>query len=220
MTTRRITVVSAGLRSPSTTRLLADDLAAQVRAALAGPDESVAVTIIEVRDHAHALADALLTGFPTGELARALADVAGADALVVVTPTFSGSYSGLFKSFFDALEPQSLHGMPVLLAATGGSERHSLMIDHALRPLFSYLGAEPVRTGVYAATSDFGGHGAGALATRSARAAAELARALARDGGRRIQDAVALGAVSDASAVGERDVAVVPFAQLLAGVGR
>ena len=124
----------------------------------------------------------LLTGFPTGDLRDALADVTGADALVAVTPTFQRSYSGLFKSFLDLLEAGTLRGVPVLLAATGGTERHSLVIEHALRPLFSYLGALTVPTGVYAATADFGGEGSAPLAARVDRAAAELAALLSKPG--------------------------------------
>lgn len=172
-----LTVVTAGLRTPSSTRLLADRLAQASGDALrrSGPDVDVEVRVVEVRDHAHAVADALLTGFPTGALRSALADVAEADALVVVSPTFQGSYSGLFKSFVDLVEPGVLRGTPVLLAATGGSERHSLVVEHALRPLFAYLGAVGVPTGVYAATADFGGDGSAALDERIARAAGELA---------------------------------------------
>lgn len=169
--TATIAVVSAGVRNPSTTRLLATELGEQVTAALGDAE----VVHVEVREHAHALADAMLTGFATGALREALEAVAGADALIAVTPTFSTSYSGLFKAFFDALEPDALADMPVLLAATGGTERHSLMIEHAMRPLFTYLGAEPVRTGVYAATADFGGEGSAKLAERTKRAANELA---------------------------------------------
>ena len=131
---------------------------------------------IELREHAHAIADALLTGFPIGALRGApRGRRPSADALVVVSPTFSASYSGLFKSFFDLFEAGSLPGMPTLLAATGGTERHSLVLEHALRPLFVYLGASPVRTGVYAATSDFGGEGAARLEERIRRAAREVA---------------------------------------------
>ena len=98
-----------------------------------------------------------------------------ADAVIAVTPVFSASYSGLFKSFFDVLDPQSLVGKPVLMAATGGSARHSLVLDYALRPLFSYLKATMVSTGVFAATADFGSDEAGrSLADRVHRAAAEL----------------------------------------------
>lgn len=175
MTHRVLTVVSGGLRSPSTTRLLADQLGAAAHAAIASIGDDVEVRQVELRDHAHAITDALLTGFPTGRLRTAVKDVTGADALVVVTPVFQGSYGGLFKSFVDLVEAGTIRGVPVLLAATGGTERHSLVIEHALRPLFSYLGALTVPTGVYAATSDFGGEGAPRLAERIDRAAGELA---------------------------------------------
>lgn len=174
MTRRSIIIVSAGLRSPSSTRNLADQLAAAVRRRFEAAGESVDADIVEVREHAHAIADALLVGFPSGDLADAIRRVEAADALVVVTPTFQGSYSGLFKSFADLLDPEAVRGTPVLLAATGGSERHSLVIEHALRPLFAYLGAVTVPTGVYAATSDFGGAGAAALTARIDRAVGEL----------------------------------------------
>jgi FMN reductase len=181
MTDRILTIVSGGLRSPSTTRLLADQIAATANAALVDTGARVEVRHVELREHAHAISDALLTGFPTGALRDALADVTGADALVVVTPTFQGSYSGLFKSFMDLVEAGTLRGVPVVLAATGGTERHSLVIEHALRPMFSYLGALTVPTGVYAATADFGGEGSAALADRIRRAGRELA-SLVRDG--------------------------------------
>jgi FMN reductase len=176
MTTRTITVVSGGLRVPSSTRLLADQLARSAEAAFAEAGDDVELRRVELRDHGHAIVDALLTGFPTGELRREIEAVTTADALIVVTPTFQGSYGGLFKSFFDLVEAGTLRGAPVLLAATGGTERHSLVIEHALRPLFSYLGAVSIPTGVYAATADFGGDGAPALATRIERAGRELAR--------------------------------------------
>jgi FMN reductase len=121
----------------------------------------------------------MLTGFPVGELARVVDDVASADALVVVSPTFSASISGLVKSFFDILEPDTVKGKPVLMAATGGTERHSLMLEFAMRPLLSYLGAVPVRTAVFAATADFGGPGAAGLDRRVKVAAGELAAVLA-----------------------------------------
>jgi FMN reductase len=89
---------------------------------------------------------------------------------------FSASYSGLFKSFFDVLDKDALTGKPVLIAATGGTARHSLVLEHALRPLFAYLRAVVVPTGVYAASEDWGGEG---LAGRIERAAGELAALMA-----------------------------------------
>ena len=148
-----LVVVSAGLSTPSSTRLLADRLTAATAAAL--PD--LEVIHVELRDLAHKLTDQLLTGFPDEELAAAQSAVGAADGLIVVTPVFAASYAGLFKTFFDVLEPGALDGTPVLIAATAGTARHSLVLDHALRPLFAYLHATVVPTGVFAAIDDFAG---------------------------------------------------------------
>lgn len=172
--TRHVAVVSGGLSSPSSTRILADQLASAVEARLFERGEDVRIHVIELREHARALADNLLTGFPSGGLAQAVKTVADADAVVAVTPVFSASYSGLFKTFFDVLEPGALEGKPVLMGATAGTARHSLVLEHALRPLFSYLKATPVPTGVFAASEDFGSNADGRLAGRVDRAAAEL----------------------------------------------
>jgi FMN reductase len=172
---RRIAVVTAGTSTPSSTRLLSDRLAAAVTRALEASGETAEVEVVELRPLAHALADNLLTGFPSGALADAAATVRRADGLVAVTPVFSASYSGLFKTFFDVLEIGALDGTPVLVGATAGTARHSLVIDHALRPLFAYLRAAVVPTGVFAASEDFASTGDGALSRRMDRAAGELA---------------------------------------------
>jgi FMN reductase len=163
-----LVVISAGLSVPSSTKLLADRLTTATAEAL----EDIEVTHVELRDLAHQVTDQLLTGFPGAELAAAQEAVRAADGLIVVTPVFSASYSGLFKSFFDVLETGALDGKPVLVAATAGTARHSLVLEHALRPLFAYLHAVVVPTGVFAATEDFAGTD---LDSRVARAAGELA---------------------------------------------
>ncbi|PZG82173.1 oxidoreductase, partial [Streptomyces sp. NTH33] len=153
----KLVVVSAGLSVPSSTRLLADRLAA----ATAGRVPA-AVRMIELRDLAVGIAHNFASGFPGPDLASALDAVVEADGLIVVTPVFSASYSGLFKSFFDVLgvrDQDALAGKPVLIAATGGTARHSLVLDHALRPLFAHLKAVVVPTGVYAASEDWGAEG-------------------------------------------------------------
>jgi FMN reductase len=175
--TRKIVVVSAGLSDPSSTRLLSDLLA---KAASAAVVELAEVQVVELRPLAHSLTDRLLTGFATGDLGAAQEAVAQADAVIAVSPVFSASYSGLFKTFFDVLEPGALDGTPVLVAATAGTARHSLVLEHALRPLFSHLHAVVVPTGVFAASEDFGGP---ALAHRIDRAAGELAALVAVRGG-------------------------------------
>ncbi|MEV0218552.1 FMN reductase [Streptomyces sp. NPDC050704] len=164
----KLVVVSAGLSVPSSTRLLADRLAK----ATAGRVPAADVQVVELRDLAVDIAHNFTTGFAGPALGAAQDAVVSADGLIVVTPVFSASYSGLFKSFFDVLDKDALAGKPVLVAATGGSARHSLVLDHALRPLFSYLRAVVVPTGVYAASEDWGAEG---LAERIERAAGELA---------------------------------------------
>ena len=177
-----IVVVSAGLSTPSSTRLLGERLADATVEAL----EEAEVRYVELRDLAHDLTDRLLTGFAAPALAEAIEAVREADGLIAVTPVFSASYSGLFKTFFDILEPGLLDGSPVLVAATAGTPRHSLVLEHALRPLFSYLHAVVVPTGVFAATDDFAGTD---LDARVARAAGELAAVAGKvtrgDGARR-----------------------------------
>jgi FMN reductase len=180
MTTRTIAVVTAGLTTPSSTRLLADRLAAAARDQLDERGTAYRLEVFELRDLAHDLTNNLLTGFPSPELSKVLETVVEADGLIAVTPTFSASYNGLFKMFFDVLDDQALAGKPVLIAATGGTERHSLVLDFALRPLFSYLKAIVLPTGVYAASSDWG-TGATKLHTRIERAAAELADAMSNE---------------------------------------
>lgn len=176
MTTKQLAVLSAGLSQPSSTRLLADRLAGATVADLRASGHDVEVTVVEVRDLAQDVTNNLLTGFPSPRLEHAIERVTNADGLIAVTPIFTTSYSGLFKSFIDVLDPQALTGLPVLLGATGGTERHSLAIDYAMRPLFAYLHAVPTTTGVYAASSDWGSDG---LSERIVRAASEFSRLVA-----------------------------------------
>jgi FMN reductase len=178
---RRIAVISSGLSQPSSTRLLAERLAAATTKRLADEGIEAEIEVHELRDLAHDVTNNLITGFAGPTLEKAIESVTSADGLIAVTPIFTTSYSGLFKSFIDVLDPDSLTDMPVLIAATGGSERHSLALDYAIRPLFTYLHAVTVPTAVYAASSDWGGaadEAAGSvtvLSGRIERAAGELA---------------------------------------------
>jgi len=198
MTTRKIAVIAAGLSQPSSTRLLADRLADATTRQLQDLGVDAEVTILELRDTAQDVVNNLMTGFPSPKLEAAIDTVTNADALIAVTPIFTTSYSGLFKSFIDVLDPASLTDMPVLIAATGGSERHSLALDYAMRPLFTYLHAQVVTTSVYAASSDWGSNGdatSGALPDRIERAARELAAlAAVSDRSSRVVDPFALPA--------------------------
>jgi FMN reductase len=197
----KLVVVTAGLTQPSSTRLLADRLTEAV-----AQRAEVEVRVAELRDLAVDIANNFVTGFPNTRLREVIEAVTQADGLVVVTPIFSGSYSGLFKSFFDVIDNTALAGKPVLIAATGGTARHSLALEHALRPLFAYLRAVVVPTAVYAAAEDWGG-GRDAftdgLGERIARAAQELADLLLHRAPRRPEPA---------------EEEVVPFEQQLAAL--
>ena len=170
-----IAVVSAGLSQPSSTRLLADRLAQAVSDRGFSSIGEVDVVHIELRQLAHEITNNLLTGFPDEALRDAIGIVTKADALIAVTPVFSASYSGLFKSFFDVIDRDALTDKPTLIAATGGSARHSLVLEYALRPLMAYLRARTAGTAVFAATHDFGSdEGGSSLNARIDRAAGEL----------------------------------------------
>jgi FMN reductase len=180
METRRITVLSAGLGVPSSSRLLADQLSAAAVRQLEAGGYQVTVDVVELRDLAVDIANNFVTGYAAPALADIIAGVEASDGIIAVTPVFSASYSGLFKSFIDVLDPKSLDGKAVLLGATGGTDRHQMVLDYALRPLFSYLRTRMAATGVFAGPQDWGNtvEGGSSLAERIERAASEFSRLL------------------------------------------
>ena len=192
MSARSLVVVTAGLSVPSSTLLLGERLAAATVGALRERGVETTVEMVEAREHALDLTNNLLMGFPSPRLKAVMDRVVAADGLIAVAPVYNASYSGLFKVFFDVLDLDSLAGVPVLLGATGGTARHSLSLEHALRPLFAYLGASTVPTAVFAAAEDWGASGGdapgGELSARITRAGGELARAMAAREPRRAAD--------------------------------
>lgn len=146
----RIVAVSGGLQRPSRAATLAEHLLG-----LIGEDIHSEQQLIELGELAPQLAGALWRSQCTEAVERQLVAVEQADVLVVATPVYRGSYTGLFKHFFDFIDQDALVDTPILLAATGGSERHALVIDHQLRPLFSFFQARTLPLGVYATDRDF-----------------------------------------------------------------
>ncbi|AKE41483.1 putative oxidoreductase [Corynebacterium kutscheri] len=175
---KRLVVIAVGLSVPSTTLMLAERIAGSVEAQVSKRGEGLETQIINIRDLAMDLAQLMTTGIPSEKLRTIQDAVSAADALVAVTPVFSASFSGLFKMFVDSLGTNALNGMPMIIAATAGTPRHSLVLDHALRPLFTYLRAVIMPSGVFAATEDFGGNNQ--LQDRITRAARELASYIVR----------------------------------------
>lgn len=171
-----LVAVNAGLGDPSSTRLLVDRIVESTRDILDVDSGPVDVCVLDLREIAVAIAQSLVSGFADAQVRAALEKVYAADGLIVATPVFNASYSGLFKSFFDLVEVDRMAGKPVLIAATGGSPRHSMVLDHAIRPLFGYLRTVVVPTGVYAAAEDWAGTSGdtATLSDRVDRAAAEL----------------------------------------------
>lgn len=146
----RIVAVSGGLQRPSKAAALAEHLMDLIA------DEVLCEQrLVELGQLAPQLAGAVWRSQLPETVERELAAVEQADIVVVATPVYRGSYTGLFKHFFDFIDQDALIDKPVLLAATGGSERHALMIDHQLRPLFSFFQARTLPLGVYATDKDF-----------------------------------------------------------------
>src|ERR1700679_2642667 len=167
----RLAVVSAGTSDPSSTRLLADRIAERTVTEAAQRGHEVKVSVIELRELAGDIANAVVSQLITPKLGQAIAALDEADGLVVSTPVYKAGASGLFKSFFDLLDNDLLIGKPVILAATAGTSRHALVADDQLRPLFAYLRALPVPTSLFAAPEDWAD---AALNQRVSRAAREL----------------------------------------------
>ncbi|MGV9827728.1 CE1759 family FMN reductase [Gordonia sp. NPDC003429] len=174
--TTRLVAVNAGLSDPSSTRMLVDRLVEAATGMATSRGDRIDVEVIDLRDLAVDIGRSLAGGFPSGTVADAIRHVERADALIAATPVFNASYAGLFKSFFDLVDVDAMRDKPVLIAATGGSPRHSMVLDHALRPLFAYLRTVVVPTGVYAAAEDWAGGSTDTvpLADRITRAAAQL----------------------------------------------
>ncbi|WP_263914040.1 FMN reductase [Achromobacter sp. 79A6] len=146
----RLVAVSGGLQRPSKSAALAEHLLD-----LIADEFPCEQHLVELGQLAPQLAGAVWRSQLPDTVERELSIVEQADILVVTTPVYRGSYTGLFKHFFDFIDQDALVDTPVLLAATGGSERHALMIDHQLRPLFSFFQARTLPLGVYATDKDF-----------------------------------------------------------------
>lgn len=207
MTTRTLTIVSAGLGQPSSSRLLAGRIAQAATTALEQKRVEVVVEVVELRDQAQDLTNNLLTSYASEALQAVKDLVVASDGLIAVSPVYSASYSGLFKTFFDLLERGALDDLPVALAATGGTPRHSLALEHAMRPLFAHLRAATVPTAVYAASQDWGDHSDDgdaheALQERIVRAGGQLADMVLAREQRTVEDPYAV---------------TVPFEQLRTG---
>jgi len=169
--TRSLVVVSAGTGDPSSTRLLADRTAQRVAALAAEQGEEVDIRVIDLREIATEVTTALVSQHVGSGLRAAIDAIAAADGVIAATPVYAAGPSGLFTSFFQILDTDTLIGTPVVLAATAGTARHALVADDQMRGMFGYLRAMTVPTALFAAPEDWADK---ALAGRIDRAALEL----------------------------------------------
>ncbi|MGJ7581661.1 FMN reductase [Variovorax sp. RHLX14] len=147
----KIVAVSGGLQRPSRTLALVEQLLEGLSDAL--PDAQT--RLVELGGLVPKFGGVLQRNHLPAEVESVLRDIETADLLLVASPIYRGSYTGLFKHLFDFVHHESLIDVPVLLAATGGSDRHALAIDHQLRPLFSFFQAHTLPIGVYATDKEF-----------------------------------------------------------------
>lgn len=171
-----LVVVSAGTSEQSSTSRLVSQILTETKARFEARSVAVSAHLIELRDLAKDIATALATGITSNDLLSALEKIEKADALIVGTPVYKASYSGLFKGFFDVVDEGALIGMPIVLAATAGTPRHALVPDASMRPLFAYFRSLVVPTSVFAATEDWANPKG--LRERAGRAAVELVAAV------------------------------------------
>jgi FMN reductase len=171
----RIVGFSGSARRPSRTRLLIETVAAAI-----GAQRTVEVEIFDLTDAGQGAGVFSRDALPEGA-ASIIAAIESADGLIIGTPVYKGSYTGLFKHLIDFVEPRALAGKPVILTATGGGHRHALVVEHQLRPLFGFFEARTISTAIYAGEEDFrdGAVGAPAVRRRIADAAGEFDQLLA-----------------------------------------
>lgn len=175
--TWKVVAVNGSPQKASRTQVVIDALLAKLE-----PARRLSVQTVALSDLGPALAACARREAVPERVEQHLRAIEQADLLVVGSPVYRASYTGLFKHLFDLVHHEALVGVPVLLAATGGSDRHALMIDHQLRPLFGFFQAQTLPLGVYASEADFNGLHiqSPTLQARIQRAAAVAGQHLAR----------------------------------------
>lgn len=163
----KITALTASLSESSTSHRLAQrildaaaELATETAPETAAADPQATAPLetetINLRGLAHQLVDSMLTGVPSDELDEVYAKLRTSDTVVLAAPVYNAAPIGLLTMFLQLFPEAGLRGIPVLLASTGGTARHSLAMDHHIRPLIAYLKGLALPTTVFAATDDWG----------------------------------------------------------------
>lgn len=181
----RLLVINAGVSDPSSTRMLTDRVAQQVVEQARAAGRSVSLSILDLAPLAADIARAMVAGFANDAIAGVLEKLATADAVIAGTPIYKAGLSGLFKSFIDLLDNDALVARPMILVATAGTARHAMVVDEQMRPLFAFMRALPVPTGLFASPDDWGSPD---FTKRIGRAATELVQFMLAGIGPAIRD--------------------------------
>lgn len=174
MTTRELNIValSANTRRPSKTRTLVQAVVDRYRA-ISGNE----VAVMDLLDVGLEFGMSTSRDTLTLQALRILEQVEAADVIIVASPVYKGAYSGHFKHFFDLVEPDRLRYKPVCIVANGGGQKHALVVEQFMRPLFGFFCALTLPTAVYASELDFldGALTSSAVLSRVNDAAQEIA---------------------------------------------
>jgi len=176
----KVVAVNGSAYQPSRTRVLVEALLAELSQSLV-----LETQVVDLAEIARPLGAALSRDELPAEIEAQIVAIETADLIIAAAPVYRGSFPGHFKHLFDLVGMDALIDKPVLLAATGGSDRHALVLEHQFRPLFGFLQALSLPIGVYASTADFNGYEVGSPALRERiRLAAERAAPLFADAAR------------------------------------
>jgi FMN reductase len=173
MSRPRLVGLSSNLQRPSKTRTLVEAILRE--ASSRAPLDARVFDFVDAGSGLGAAWSRDQLSLPARRIVEAIEE---ADGLIVGSPVYKGSYTGLFKHLFDLVDPAALAGKPVAIAATGGGPRHALVVEHSFRPLFGFFGALQVPVTVYASDGDFTD---GALVDEGVRARAAQAGGLLAD---------------------------------------
>lgn len=151
----RVVGFSGGLSENSRTQKLVHEIVLSISNALVIHGVPVESKVVALSELAPQLAAAVWRQDLTPEANEQLDAIEHADIIVIATPVYRTSYPGLFKHALDFIDRKGLEKKLVVLGACGGSQHHSLIIEHQLRPLLSNLGAFTAPTGIYTEAQDF-----------------------------------------------------------------
>ena len=118
-------------------------------------DPSIQMETINIRDLDIVLCDGRDPALYEGDTKILIDKIVAADALILGTPVYRGSYTGILKNVFDVIPNDSLVGKPVGIVVTGSTEHHYLAIEHEIKPLLGFFHAHALPGGVYLTSQHF-----------------------------------------------------------------